>query len=41
MDSPEIDSVIIFKSERKIKIGSFVNVKITDYDGYDLIGEVV
>ena len=41
MDSPEIDSGIIFKSERKIEIGSFVNVKITDYDGYDLIGEVV
>ncbi len=41
MDSPEIDSGIIFKSKRKIEIGSFVNVIITDYDGYDLIGEVV
>ncbi len=41
MDSPEIDSGIIFTSDKEIEIGSFVNVKITDYDGYDLIGEVV
>lgn len=41
MDSPEIDSGIIFTSNDKIEIGSFVNVKITDFDGYDLIGERV
>lgn len=40
-DSPEIDSTIIFTSDIKINIGEFVNVKITDYDGYDLIGERV
>ena len=39
MDSPEIDSGIIFTSNKKLNIGDFVNVKITDYDGYDLIGE--
>lgn len=39
MDSPEIDSGIIFTSDKKINIGEFVYVKITDYDGYDLIGE--
>lgn len=39
MDSPEIDSGIIFTSDKKINIGEFVFVKITDYDGYDLIGE--
>lgn len=39
MDSPEIDSGIIFTSNKKLKIGDFVNVKITDFDGYDLIGE--
>ncbi|MGN0523578.1 MAG: 30S ribosomal protein S12 methylthiotransferase RimO [Eubacterium sp.] len=39
MDSPEIDSGIIFTSNDKIEIGSFVNVKITNFDGYDLIGE--
>lgn len=41
MDSPEIDSGIIFTSIEKLKIGEFVKVKITDYDGYDLIGEAI
>lgn len=38
LDSPEIDSGIIFSSEKDLKTGEFVSVKITDYDGYDLIG---
>lgn len=38
LDSPEIDSGIIFTSDNKLEIGQFVNVKITDFDGYDLIG---
>ncbi|MDE7124516.1 MAG: hypothetical protein K2N83_03390, partial [Eubacterium sp.] len=37
----EIDSGIIFISDTEIPIGSFVDVNITDYDGYDLIGERV
>ena len=41
LDSPEIDSGIIFTSDNKLEIGSFVNVLITDFDGYDLTGEVV
>ena len=41
MDSPEIDSGIIFTSNKKLNIGDFVDVKITDFDGYDLIGETV
>lgn len=41
LDSPEIDSGIIFTSPNKLEAGNFVNVKITDYDGYDLIGEAV
>lgn len=41
MDSPEIDSGIIFESNKELKIGEFVNVKITDFDGYDLIGEAI
>lgn len=40
MDSPEIDSGIMFTSKSTHNIGDFVNVKITDYDGYDLIGVV-
>lgn len=38
LDSPEIDSGIIITSEREHNTGEFINVKITDYDGYDLIG---
>ncbi len=41
LDSPEIDSGIIFTSDRNLSTGDFVNVKITDYNGYDLIGEEV
>ncbi len=41
MDSPEIDSGIIFTADKRLKIGEFCNVLITDYDGYDLIGECV
>lgn len=39
LDSPEIDSGIIFTSNNNINIGDFVKVMITSYDGYDLIGE--
>lgn len=39
MDSPEIDSGIIFTSNKELNVGDFVDVKITDFDGYDLIGE--
>lgn len=41
LDSPEIDSGIFFTSETDLNVGEFVQVKITDFDGYDLIGESV
>lgn len=41
LDSPEIDSGIIIKTARQLSVGEFINVKITDYDGYDLVGEEV
>lgn len=41
LDSPEIDSGIIFKSEKPLLSGDFVNVKIVSYDGYDLLGVVL
>lgn len=41
MDSPEIDSGIIFTADKNIRIGDFIEVVITDFDGYDLIGECV
>ena len=41
MDSPDIDGIIYINSLKDLDIGSFVNVKITDYLEYDLIGEVI
>lgn len=41
LDSPEIDSGIIITTDKAFNIGDFVNMRITDYDGYDLIGELV
>lgn len=40
-DAPEVDGEILFKSEKKLKPGNFYDVKITDYDEYDLFGEVL
>ena len=40
-DSPEVDNEVLIKSKsKKVQIGSFVNVKITDSNEYDLIGEL-
>ena len=41
LDAPEIDSGIIISSENVLSIGEFIKVKITDYNGYDLIGEKI
>lgn len=38
-DAPEIDANVYFTGEFA-DVGSFYNVKITGYDGYDLIGEI-
>jgi ribosomal protein S12 methylthiotransferase len=45
-DAPEVDSIIkikINKNNKKIKIGNFYNVKITDYNNkdYEFYGELV
>ena len=39
--SPEIDCEIIIETDEQLEIGSFYDVRITDYNGYDLIGELV
>ena len=39
MDAPDIDNSVIFTSQRKLRPGEFVNVKITDAFDYDLAGE--
>lgn len=41
LDAPEIDGNIFFKCKKKIKLGEFVNVKVTGNYEYDLEGEVV
>ena len=40
MDAPEIDSVVKFTSSKDLEIGDFVDVRVFDFDEYDLIGEV-
>lgn len=38
--TPDIDGTVFFESSKKIDIGTFVSVKITDCTDYDLIGVV-
>ncbi len=39
MDAPEIDSVVKFTSAKNLEIGDFADVRIFDFDEYDLLGE--
>lgn len=41
LDAPEIDSGIIINSDKELILGEFYQVIIKDFDGYDLIGEIV
>jgi ribosomal protein S12 methylthiotransferase len=41
MDAPEIDGCVFVASEEEMLSGDFVDVKITDFNEYDLIGERV
>jgi ribosomal protein S12 methylthiotransferase len=40
-DSVEVDNEVVIKSDKKLPIGEFVNVKITKAYDYDIEGEVV
>ncbi len=40
LDAPEIDGKVFFISDRPLKIGDFVNVRINDCLEYDLLGEL-
>lgn len=40
-EAPDIDGKVFFTSDTKLAEGDFVQVKITDYMDYDLIGETV
>jgi len=39
-DSPEVDPEVIVYSEKALNVGEFYQVKITDNDGFDLIGHL-
>ena len=39
--APEIDANVLFKSQKSVKAGEFVKVKIVDNMDYDLVGVVV
>ncbi len=42
MSAPDgVDGVVYIKSDKTLEIGSFVDVKITDFKGYDLIAELI
>ena len=38
-EAPDIDGGILFTSDKELKLGDFVDVTITDFNDYDLIGE--
>lgn len=40
-DAPEVDGLVKFRSSKPLKVGSFVNVRITRAETYDLVGEAV
>lgn len=40
-DAPEVDGSVFIRSEKRLKPGDFVKVKITDTLEYDLVGEAV
>ncbi len=41
MDAPEIDGCVFVSSEEELLSGDFVEVLITDFNEYDLIGEIL
>ena len=38
--SPEVDPEVLIKATRRLRVGSFYDVRITDSDDFDLYGEV-
>lgn len=40
-DSPEVDPVVLIKSERQLKTGKFYDVKITSAMPFELMGEII
>ena len=40
-DAPDVDGKVFFVSDKKIRDGQFVTVRINEAEDYDLIGEIV
>ena len=40
-DSPEVDPEVLIGKDKKLNIGMFYNVKITDAQPFDLYGKVI
>ncbi len=40
-DAPDIDGKVFFTSDKKLKVGDYVNIEITETLDYDLIGAVI
>lgn len=40
MDAPDIDGCVFAASDEELLTGDFIDVKITDFNEYDLIGEI-
>jgi len=40
-DAPEVDNAVIIYTENKLELGSFVNVRITEANEYDIYGEII
>lgn len=40
-EAPEVDNLIIIKSDKDLQLGKYYDVKIVDADNYDLFGEVM
>ena len=38
--SPEVDPEVIIKTRRKLRIGEFYNVEITDSEYFDIQGQI-
>lgn len=41
MDAPDVDAYVFFQSDWNLLSGDFVDVRITETNGYDLIGECI
>ncbi|MEJ2195231.1 MAG: hypothetical protein P8X73_10305 [Ignavibacteriaceae bacterium] len=40
-DAPEVDGELLLpKKKNKLEIGEFYNVRVTDYNEYDLFGKI-